>query len=91
MDIIKDNNRFFIPGFAGDDDLAQIEFSIKNGIISINHTEVSSELKGQGIAAKLTEKVIDLAKENEYKIHPVCSYAVSYFEKHETEYSDLIV
>jgi len=54
-----------------------------NNVMSINHTVVKKELGGQGIAGKLTDEAVNVARENGYKIRPVCSYAVKYFEKNE--------
>ena len=50
-------------------------------------TVVSSELRGQGIAGKLFDAGVKYARENEYKIVPICSYIVKKFES--GEYDDL--
>lgn len=62
---------------------AYISYGLKDGVMSIDHTVVKKELGGQGIAAKLTDEAVNVARENNYKIRPICSYAVRYFEKHE--------
>ena len=49
----------------------------------IDHTFVDPSLRGQGIAGKLMGKVIEMAREEGYKLVPVCSYAVAYFRRHE--------
>lgn len=70
----------------GDVTLAEIDFPyIENNIICITHTFVSDTLRGQGIASKLVEKVIEIAKEKNLKVKASCSYAISYFSKHECE------
>ena len=50
-------------------------------------TVVSPELRGQGIAGKLFEAGVKYARENNYKIVPVCSYIVKKFES--GKYDDL--
>ncbi|MEM3454511.1 MAG: GNAT family N-acetyltransferase, partial [Thermoproteota archaeon] len=40
-----------------------------------------SEFRGKGIAAKLMEALISYCEKNNMKIYPICSYAVSFFEK----------
>lgn len=62
--------------------LAEIDFPLVNdGVIEITHTIVSPSLQGQGIAKKLVEKVLEIAKEKGYKVTASCSYAKRYLEK----------
>ena len=68
----------------GDDNeiLAEIDFPFtEENVIEITHTIVSPSLQGQGIAKKLVEKVLQLAKEKGYKVTASCSYAKHYLEK----------
>lgn len=53
----------------------------------MSQTVVSPELRGQGIAGKLFEAGVKYARENNYKIVPVCSYIVKKFES--GKYDDL--
>jgi predicted GNAT family acetyltransferase len=53
------------------------------------HTVVSEALRGKGIAGKLTQKLMEYARENSLKIIPLCSYVVGFFEKH-NEFKDLL-
>ncbi len=62
--------------------LAEIDFPlVKENLIEITHTIVSPALQGQGIAKKLVEKVLEIAKEKGYKVTASCSYAKHYLEK----------
>lgn len=61
--------------------VGKIEFVKDGNELTITHTIVNPLFRGQGIAKILMEKVINEAKEKGLKIIPVCSYAVSYFEK----------
>jgi uncharacterized protein len=70
--------------------IGHISYSIESNVLTIEHTVVDEYYKGQGLASKLTEELIAFAKTKDYKIKPVCSYAVSYFSKH-PEYSSLLV
>lgn len=78
MEILAGVNKFFIG--EENDPLAVIEYSIRDKELFITHTFVNNTLRGQGIAASLTEAVLEYAKENEYKVVPICSYAVKYLE-----------
>ncbi len=77
--------------YIGDenDPKAYISYSLDGAVMKIEHTVVKKELEGQGIARKLTDKAVEVAKENSWKIQPICSYAVNYFNKHE-ELKDIL-
>ena len=49
---------------------------------------MSDELRGQNIAKQLLNKLADLAREENKKIIPVCSYVVAQFNK-SNEYDDV--
>lgn len=79
MDIKAGNNKFYIG--EENDPLAIIEYSIRKNDLLITHTFVNNTLRGQGIAASLTEEVLKYAKENDYNVVPICSFAVKYMER----------
>lgn len=88
-DIIKGENIFYI-GENEQDAIAKITFKQKDAhTIIADHTYVSDELRGQGIAGKLFEKLITYAREENKKIVPLCSYVRAKMEKN-PEYHDLI-
>lgn len=79
-ELLKEN-RYLLLG-ENDEILAEIDFPmIKEGVIEITHTIVSPSLQGQGIAKKLVEKVLEIAKEKGYRVMASCSYAKHYLEK----------
>jgi len=90
LEIKKGKDRFFI-GESEEKDIARITFYYKEeSVIVINHTFVSPELRGQAIAGKLLNKVVEFAKENGLLIIPVCSYAVKKMTRN-TEYNDVLL
>jgi len=52
------------------------------GTITILHTEVGPELRGQAAGLKLVQTAVAWAREHKKKIVPECPYAKSAFEKH---------
>lgn len=50
-------------------------------VYAVDHTFVDPSLRGQGVAGKLVEAVVDLAKKEGKKIKPVCPYVVAVFAK----------
>jgi len=57
--------------------------------IILDHTFVDDSLRGQGIARQLFDKVIELARDRDIKIQPVCSYAQTMFERY-PQYRDVL-
>lgn len=80
------NEGFFIFGENGDE-LAKLTYRKEGEKLFFESTVVSPELRGQGIAGKLFDAGVKYARENNYKIVPVCSYIVKKFES--GKYDDL--
>ncbi len=57
--------------------------------ISLDHTEVSDVLKGQGAGKQLVKAAVEFAREKSLKIIPSCSFAAHVFEK-EPEWQDVL-
>ncbi|KMY44464.1 hypothetical protein AC622_09570 [Bacillus sp. FJAT-27916] len=57
--------------------------------IIIDHTFVSPEHRGQGLANKLVKEVVQYARSNEKKIIPACSFAQVEFQRVK-DYSDVL-
>ena len=49
--------------------------------IVIDHTEVEPEFKDKGIGKQLLYKIVDMAREKNIKITPLCPYANAMFKK----------
>ncbi len=59
-----------------------------DGTITIDHTGVPPDYEGRGIASRLVNKAIEDAREQGFKITPLCSYVVAQFRRH-PEWADL--
>lgn len=57
--------------------------------IVIDHTAVSSDLKGKGIAKAMVETAVKYARKHNLLIKPVCSFAKKVLESSE-EYEDVL-
>lgn len=53
-----------------------------DGTLVVDHTGVPPEFEGQGLAARLVKKLIEDAREEGFRITPVCSYVVAQFRRH---------
>ena len=87
VEIKKGNNRFYI-GETEDTAIAEIFYKPQDDDLVADHTYVSDELRGQNIAKQLLNKLVEMAREENKKIVPVCSYVVAQFNKSD-EYDDV--
>lgn len=60
----------------------------KDNVRAAEHTIVPPEIGGRGIAARLVDALVADAREQGFKVKPVCSYVVAAFAKH-PEWADL--
>jgi predicted GNAT family acetyltransferase len=73
LDIVHDKeNKRFTLDINGD--LAKIDYSLRDGKMYLNHSEVSFNLRGQGIGKVLAEKTFEQLTKEGYKAVAVCSY-----------------
>lgn len=68
--------------------LAEITWTILGDVMVMDHTFVSPDLRGQGVAKKLLDRAVKYAREMDLKMEPVCSYVVTAFERYK-EYDDI--
>jgi Predicted acetyltransferase len=69
---------------------AWLTYEVENGIMKLKQTYTPPEFRGKGLARMLIEKAIEVAKEKNLKIYPICSYSVYYFLKNPSK-RDLLV
>ncbi len=71
-------------------ELAEMTF-VRSGPdrIIIDHTEVDPSLKGKGVGKELVAAAVEKARNEKFKIMPLCTFAKSVFDKTE-EYKDVL-
>ncbi|WP_392566455.1 GNAT family N-acetyltransferase [Utexia brackfieldae] len=90
MKYLEGNNRFYVPGPDGKDDIAEITYQLQgDNIAIIDHTFVDVNYRGQGIADRLFELVVEKMRAEGRKIVPLCSFAVKQFER-KSHYRDML-
>lgn len=68
----------------------EMTYSIaSNDYIIIDHTEVNPDFKGRGVGKKLLIKIVEMAREKNIKILPLCPFAKAMFQKN-TEIQDVL-
>lgn len=74
----------------GDRELGRIYYTWSGiNTFIINHTEVNTDAKGTGAGKFLVESGVKYARENNFKIVPVCPFANAMFKKHKEEWADV--
>ncbi|WP_099204982.1 GNAT family N-acetyltransferase [Scatolibacter rhodanostii] len=85
MDFIYESNRIYAESENGDV-IAEVDFpNVTDEVVDINHTFVDDSLRGQGVAGRLLQEAVKTIRQQGKKAKATCSYAVSWFAKHEEE------
>jgi predicted GNAT family acetyltransferase len=69
--------------------LSVLDYRLNNNRITFTHAGVPPALEGRGIASKMTEVALNEARANGYEVSALCSFVVSYIERH-PEYHALV-
>ena len=64
-------------------------YALAPGVITFNHTEVPTSLRGRGIASRLVRGALEAARAAHLKVVPRCSFVSAYIARH-PEFNDLI-
>jgi len=77
----RENKGFAIAEVDGKK-AGMMTYSIPQGdFIIIDHTEVEPEFKGQSVGKKLLYKIVDMVREKNLKVLPLCPFANAMFKK----------
>jgi predicted GNAT family acetyltransferase len=69
--------------------IAFIKYKLLRNELFLIHTEVPPALEGKGVGTALVQKTLQFAKDNNYKIVPICNFVQSYIEEHK-EWKDIV-
>ncbi len=73
-----------------DNSKAFIRYRVEGNVMKLLETYTPPQHRGKGIARKLMDYAVEMARKNKWLIEPICSYSVYYFIKH-PEHRDLLV
>jgi hypothetical protein len=85
----KDNHVDHRFEYHVDSHVCYAVYQFASGILTITYVEAPPVLRGSGAAGELMSHIMDAARQNGYKVTPVCSYAVAWMRKHK-ECHDLL-
>lgn len=69
--------------------VAELDYRIKDGVIAFTHTGVPPALEGNGIGSLIVRTGLDYAREQGYRVLPLCSFVDAYIRRH-AEYQSLV-
>ncbi|PWH81270.1 GNAT family N-acetyltransferase [Brumimicrobium oceani] len=82
ISIRERENKGFAIAEEDDKKAGMMTYSIPEGnFIIIDHTEVDPTFKGKGVGKKLLMRIVEMAREKEIKILPLCPFASAMFKK----------
>ena len=85
---LQERNRFEIHV---EGKIAELDYRLRDGVISFIHTGVPQELGGRGVGSHIVRAGLDHAREKGYKVIPLCSFVDAYILRHSDEYGDLVL
>lgn len=82
IEIRERENKGFAIAQENEKKAGLMSYSIPGSdFIIIDHTEVEPEHNGKGIGKKLLHKIVEMAREKNLKILPLCPFANTMFKK----------
>ena len=88
MTMVTDNparHRYELPL---DGRTAYASYRRDGNVLLVYHTEVPREFEGRGIGSALVKGMLDLARAQDLKVKPLCSFVAAYMQRH-PEFSDI--
>lgn len=71
-----------------DGHLSKLDYIQDGKNFVITHVGVHPDLRGQGVAGKITQAGLEYAKANSLRVIPMCSYAAAYIRRN-PQYAEL--
>lgn len=89
MEFEKDVNRFYKEDEEGKL-IAEITYKpISDDVVDADSTFVDPSLRGEGVAEKLVDRLVEEMTAEGKKIHATCPYIVKLFERKEDKYQEI--
>lgn len=70
---------------------AELAYSLpEDGIIDFQHTYVSENIRGQGVAEQLVKTGLEYARSKQWKVIATCAFVALFVRRHAAEYDSLL-
>ena len=82
IEIRERDSKGFAIARDGEEKAGMMTYSIPtSNFIIVDHTEVEEAYKGKGVGKQILYKIVDMAREKNLKILPLCPFANAMFKK----------
>lgn len=89
MEFLKKEGRIYKEDDNGEEIAVITYVPVTDDVVDANHTFVDPSLRGQGIAEKLVEALVDDMEKEGKKIKPGCPYVEALFERKTDKYGHI--
>ena len=86
---VRDNSARSRFELDADGVMVFMNYRLTGNVISLDHTETPVAARGRGLASRLVEGALQIARARGLKVVPRCPFVQAYLGKH-PEYSDLV-
>ncbi|WP_298722639.1 GNAT family N-acetyltransferase [uncultured Ferrovibrio sp.] len=88
---VRDNPELSRYELEIDGAVAFATYRREGDILVIRHVEAPPVLRGTGAAGQLMQGVAEIARAENWKLRPLCSYAAAWLRRHSQDYSGMVV
>ncbi len=82
IEIKEQDSKGAATAIENEQQAGEMTYSIaSNDFIIIDHTEVNPEFKGKGVGKQLLYTIVEMAREKNLKILPLCPFVSAMFKK----------
>ena len=74
---------------ADNEHAGKMDILVRNGLLTVYHTEVAEKFAGRGYAKLLLDELTPIARKQNLMIKPLCPYVHAQFKRHPEIYNDL--
>ena len=80
----EEDKKGYFAALDGDKEAGRMSYTFAGeSRMILDHTEVNDDYRGQNIGKRILMEVVRFARENNFKIIPLCPFAKSVFDKKE--------
>lgn len=83
----QNSSAFFIE--ENGEQLGEMVVDIKDGKLTVYHTEVDPKAEGKGYAKELLSAMVEHAREHHLQVVPLCPFVQVQFRRHPADYADI--
>ena len=77
---LDDESRY--AAFLDGEEVGEINFRLRDDVVTVTHTGTDPAHRGKGIAAELTTFALDDIRSRGMKVRPLCPYTSAFIDSH---------